>query len=163
MNIVDKIIVDPITRGLKFFTKGGVLVNTVEYAFNTGNVTAAGATDSTSFGYGPTGAPMLAINSVTSSNSTNFVVQFKTPIQNGDKTELEISTDGGAIWIPWVWGVYRQGAYLHGARISSNNSTSVQVNFMNGGYDSNLTTFGAAGQPWSNTSGYRWRVRKTSI
>jgi len=27
MNIVDKIIVDPITRGLKFFTKGGVVVS----------------------------------------------------------------------------------------------------------------------------------------
>jgi hypothetical protein len=26
MNIVDKILVDPITRGLKFFTKGGVVV-----------------------------------------------------------------------------------------------------------------------------------------
>ena len=27
MNIVDKILVDPITRGLKFFTKGGVVVS----------------------------------------------------------------------------------------------------------------------------------------
>ena len=136
--------------------------NDVEYAFNTGNVTTAGATDSTHFGYGPAGTPILAIDSVSSSNSTSFLVQFQTPLQNGDKTELELSTDVGATWIPWVWGFIRQSTYLHGARIVGNNSTSVQVQFMNGGYDGSLTTFGAAGEPWSNLSGYRWRVRRSS-
>ena len=137
----------------------------MEYAYNTGNVTAAGGSDTTSFGYGPAGTPILAYNSTTSTgySSTVFTAQFQTPIQSGDQVVLEISNGTG--WSPvgqdsHVGTQVIQNTALYGADMEIQNSTQVKVNFGNAGrMPGGTASYGAAGQAW-NLGGYNWRVKK---
>ncbi len=140
--------------------------NDVEYAFNTSGITAAGATDTTSFGYGPQGAAVGSINSTTgASSTTNFRVQFQTPIQSGDKIVLEFQEGGGTA--PWFEAearlpLVRQGVFNYGAQVIPINSTQVEVLFGNGGSASTNTTYASAGTTWASFTNLRWRVRKSS-
>lgn len=139
--------------------------NDVEYAFNTSGITAANASDTTSFGYGPQGVAIGSINSNTLNATTNFRVQFQTPNQVGDRFDIEFNNGVDSTWIlaqevaPYI----TLNAAYYGVYISGTGSNFVTVSFGNNGYRPNgAATYGANGQAWSALSGYRWRVRKSS-
>jgi len=171
MNIVDKILVDPITRGLKFFTKGGALVNTVEFASNDGSGgTAASTTYTTGSVAGPAGSQFVSVNSTdtTGNTTTYYKVNFQSPIRATDKISIEMSQDSGATWGE-TSGVITFGRLVanntsYGIYLTSNDSTSVYVSFGNGGRQPGVT-YAAAGASWAGVAAgiYRFRVRKASI
>jgi len=139
--------------------------NDVEYAFNTGNVTTAGATDSTSFGYGPAGTPILSYDSTTASSYTFFTVQFQTPIQVGDRLELEYNNGSNAAeWISFVQaglGGVKASTAIYGALMSQGGlNNQLSVLFANMGCQA-TGGYGTAGTAWSAVGG-KWRVRKSS-
>lgn len=143
--------------------------NDVEYAYNTSGITTAGASDTTSFGYGPAGAAIGAIDAatVTAASVTVMRVRFQTPIQPTDELILEITNAEGK-WIPVgltnVCTFVAQGAARYGAGISlvSGDANAVDVHFGNGGRANSNTTYGLAGASWSSFTGGRWRVKKVS-
>ncbi len=139
--------------------------NDVEYAFNSSGITAAGASDTTAFAYGPQGAAIGSINSTTTgtTSSTNFRVQFKTPILATDSIVLELNS-GGDVWqeASFLFSPMRQNNALYGVYVSYVNATSVQVVFGNGGCTTSGPTYAATGLAWSTFSTYRWRVKKIS-
>jgi len=59
MNIVDKILVDPITRGLKFFTKGGAGLSLLDYAEGVWTPTLSGGLQTLSSAYWHRHGPLL--------------------------------------------------------------------------------------------------------
>lgn len=144
--------------------------NDVEYASNSGNVTAAGGSDTTNFAYGPNGTPFLAYNSTTASgfNTTKFRVQFQTPIQATDTLQLEVLPPSSSTWLPSekaLVGYFIGNTAIYGARLVQISSTQVNVEFGNAGQSmGGISTVGSAGDPWSSlaTNGWRWRVRKSS-
>jgi hypothetical protein len=145
--------------------------NDVEYAYNTGNVTAANGTDTSSFGYGPNGTPILAYNSTTGSfNETKFTVRFQTPIQATDDITLEfLSSAANSKWQDVTRSgmsklVAGAGAFVYGAGLSPGSAPNeVLVVFGNGGQNQGGAAYNTAGDAWSSLSfGWRWRVRKSS-
>ena len=140
--------------------------NDVEYAFNSSTSTSAG--DTTSFGYGPSGAQIQSITA-----SLNRRVRFQSPIQPGDQLVVEVSTDR-LKWQP-VQSITQinsqeiqpfsfQNTALGGVGVYAIiNSTDVDVRF--GQYAAlNGSTFGATGSVWSagGAGAAYWRVRKSS-
>lgn len=150
---------------------------TEEYAWNSGVVTAAGASDTTSFGHGPQGTPVLAYNSTTGAQSdTTFRVQFLSPIQPSDILKLEFrdNADTNGTWIPVeffggrVMTLIWQNQTIYGVDFDrvTNSPNQINVEFANGGRLSNPSTYGGVNaSPWldlTTGAGYNWRVRKTS-
>lgn len=134
--------------------------NGPECAYNTGNVTSAGGSDTTSFGYGTAGTPILSYNSTTPTNSTSFKVEFLNPIQPGERTNVEVSTGTGPYWFDIsAVGINqsRQGTSLYGVSIAPVDSTHVTVLFNNGGYASTPATYAGNGAAWSGLSTWKWR------
>jgi hypothetical protein len=146
--------------------------NDVEYAFNTSTSTTVSDTNTTSFGYGPSGAQIQNIAA-----TLRRRVRFQTPIQPGDKLTLEISTDTtGNTWMPLEFGgltdnttwrispFQRQNTAAYGVgNVIRVNSTDVDVQFAGAACEASGVGFGVAGEPWSNGGGSRyWRVRKQS-
>jgi hypothetical protein len=140
----------------------------VEYAFNTGNVITAGGSDTTSFGYGPQGTPILAYDSTTPGQSTHFTVQFQHPIQPTDSLTLEVNYAGSNTWMSFEdQGISNLDTYTsqYGGGLSLDaQPNQVVVNFGNMGYDAAGSTYASAGGPWSTlaAANYRWRVKKTA-
>jgi len=142
----------------------------IEYAYNTSGLTTAGASDTTSFGYGAGGAAIGSINSTTvSGNSkTAMRVRFQNPVQSTDRVILEVQASGSGPWIPASMadtiGVADQGAGSYGVRVQqvSSSSTDFDVYFGNGGRTSSNATYANAGATWSGISTWRWRVAKYS-
>lgn len=142
--------------------------NDVEYASNSGNVTAAGGSDTTSFAYGPGGSSILAYNSTTVSSVTSFTVQFQTPIQSGDQVVLELSSDG-LRWTPvsignagTVSGLTFQSTAIYGAGVRVTSATQAIVEFGNAGRVPTGGVYGAVASSWSGATTLKWRVRKSS-
>ncbi len=134
--------------------------NGPECAYNTGNVTSAGGSDTTSFGYGTAGTPILSYNSTTPTNSTSFKVEFLNPIQPGERTDVEVSTGTGPYWFDIsAVGINqsRQGTSLYGVSIAPVDSRHVTVLFNNGGYASTPATYAGNGAAWSGLSTWKWR------
>lgn len=143
-------------------------VVTQDFVFNSGNVTGAGASDLTSFGYGDQGTPILSYNSSTGSNSrTQFQCRFKTPFQATDVLFLEFLIQGNmSIWTDSLnsgagWTV-QSNTFFGGVIVPvSGSTTDVQVWFGNGGFgpEGNVTYGAFPGGLWSNLPGF-WRVRR---
>lgn len=130
--------------------------NGCTYAYNTGNVTSAGGSDTTSFGYGGAGTPILSYNSTTTASSTQFTVQFLTTIQN-----LYMQCNNGHVWglcSDMTIGDATQGGFRYGVSVSGSTSTQAVVSFNNGGFGATNTTYNTAGSAWSGLSGWSWRV-----
>lgn len=146
--------------------------NDVEYASNTlGEGTAAGTIYSNPayFAYGPNGSGFAGIASTTTtgSSATRYLVKFQTPIQAGDRIELEYYGADNT-WVPASSNFEVMPAQMntaqYGMMIDRNDSTSVYVRFGNAGREA-PTTFGAAAVAnWASLggAGRRWRVRKSS-
>jgi hypothetical protein len=142
-----------------------------EYAFNTSSITAAGASDTTSFGYGPNGTPFNAINSTSAFNTTSFRCQFTTPIQATDSLSFEYQ-DGVGRWVPLSTGwdattMTNQADSIYGIQLLgvTGQPSQVDVSFGNKGRRPNTgaaTAYGANGDTWSGLTSRRWRVRKVS-
>lgn len=139
-----------------------VAQNDVEYAWNSGNVTAAGGSDTTSFGYGPAGTPILSYNSTTGSSVTSFTVQFQTPISQSDRLVIEVNFGNTG----WFGAAEAQVSYMsqgnasYGIYISQSSSTQAVVRFANMGHTPSNTTYAGAGEAWSALSGWKWRLKK---
>lgn len=135
-----------------------VAQNDVEYLYNDANVTAAGGTDTTTFKYGPGGAPILAYASttVTGNSSTKFTVSPQRPLQSGDVPVLEFLHSG--VWVVDYTPFTIQGAASYGAR-SSGSSGNILVEFGNGGAFATAATYATAGLAWSALTSLNWRVR----
>jgi len=138
--------------------------NDVEYAFNTGTETAAGAINATDFGYGPQGTTFNSFNSTTVSSFSKMRVRFQTPIQPTDKITLETDQANGT-WIPVadatsISGNLSQGTSLYGASLTAISSTDYEVRFGNKGRLSSGVTYAANGAAWSGLSTWKWRVVK---
>jgi hypothetical protein len=137
-----------------------------EYAYNTGSAT--GADDTTNFGYGSEGTPIIAF-----STAVLRRVKFKRPIQDTDQIFLEYRRDTG----PWLTvnstdveaglaALQYQNTTSYGAglfRNTSGDKYTINAYFGNYVYPSGAT-YGSAGYAWSTLAGnaYRWRVRKVS-
>jgi hypothetical protein len=132
-----------------------------EYAFNTSGITAAGASDTTSFGYGPAGAAIGNIASTTAASDTTFRCRFTTPIQTTDKIVVEINSGNGWLDTSFVTPM-SQNTSRYGVKFNVINSTDVDVAFGNMGYAAGGATYAAAGNAWSGINTWRWRVRKVS-
>ena len=148
--------------------------NDVEYAWN--SAAWGDSSDPTSFGYGPVGAPFTNTDL---SIERYRRVRFQTPIQPGDKLELEVKINdkwlplAGAVTPTNVYNFTPFGYYIAnstntvgvGIRTISGNSTDVDVWF--GRW---FTTVGGntATVSWSqaiaaaDSGKVYWRVRKSS-
>ena len=126
-----------------------------EYAYNFSTTTTG---DTTAFGYGPEGTPILAY-APTGTNGAVFRVRFKTPILKTDSIIVE--TDSGSSGARWMDMSDRLAGYAtndantaaYGYRIYPVNETDCGVIFY-----SKVD----AGQSWSGITSWRWRVRKVS-
>lgn len=138
--------------------------NDVEFAWNDDPETTAGVTynNSSFYGYGPNGASTKAINSTTLASTTNYRVQFQTPIQATDKIDLEIFTDSG--WVtansvsPFINGTSNS---FYGAVVTQSGTNTADVSFGNNG-SRPTSGLGSNGVAWPGGFGTRWRVRKSS-
>jgi hypothetical protein len=141
----------------------------VSYSYNTSTSTTA--SDTTSFGYGSSGAQ---IQSITASLSRR--VRFQTAILDGDRIAVEVSgTDGKWLQVgPTVainmsgssYGIMPftvQNTTTYGIRIDAVNGSTTDVDVQFGTYRySNGATFGAAGAAWSDVGTGYWRLVKSS-
>ena len=142
-----------------------------EYAFNTSTATAAGAVDTTSFGYGANGVNFNAIDSATVNSTTQYVVQFQGVIQPTDRITIETQFAGSTLWQPITETVTRVSALMwqnhsyYGVGFRPESSNSIRLFFGNMGRSPQPAAaigFGAAGDTWAGITGDRWRVRKVS-
>jgi hypothetical protein len=124
--------------------------NDVEYAYNTSATTAS---DTTSFGYGPTGVITQAF-APTLTNSVSKRVRFLTPIQATDELVLEVSIGNTGRWVNINQG-YRgflsndAGTTYTGASLEIANSTDVDAVFYSAKFP---------GSAW--TTADAWRIKK---
>ncbi len=146
-------------------TSGGQSTVTQEYVWNFGNVTAAGAIDTSSFGVGPQGTPMLAYNSGTANNFTYFQCRFQNPIQDSDLIFLEVQR--GSTSPSWQgaanseFSFFQNNLNIYGMAFSfyPGITTDIIVYFGNAG-----ASFYAGGTAWPGpVTPARWRVRKISF
>ena len=150
--------------------------NDVEYAYSTDTTTTAGNTQSDNglYGYGPRGTTFVAVDSNTANNETTKRVRFQTPIQPGDRLQIEVQQDTSSPWVPVELANGPNGYRLEGTgrygiglkRISGGPATDIYVAFGNGGgstYKATAKTYGELNtDAWSGYTSYRWRVRKSS-
>ena len=136
-----------------------------EYAYNTSGITTAGASDTTSFGYGPTGATIGSIASTTINSNTTFRIRFQTAVLPTDSVILELDGgSSGARWIPFSsFSPYIfQATSRYGARINQVNSTDFDIDFGNKGWSPSGASYAGDGSSWSGIGAYKWRLRKVS-
>ena len=137
-----------------------------EYAFNTGAVTAAGGSDTSSFGNGAVGTLINSFNSATytGNSSTSLTCRFQTPIQSTDNIRLEFLPSGSSTWVPASERLPHMdfAAATYGAFVSPSSSTDVIVQFGNAGAFPNASPGSGTGAAWSAVNTWRWRVRKVS-
>lgn len=139
--------------------------NDFESVFSTATTTTAGASDTTSFGYGPQGVAFNAIASTTVSSVTTYRVRFQSPITAKSKIELKYSRDRNA------WNVVGTDGSV-GGPIAANtanygvswvrvtgSTTDIDIVFGNNGRIPG-TTYGGNGLPWTDVTGLYWRLDK---
>ena len=144
--------------------------NDVEYAYNTGSWDA---TDSTSFGQGPSGQLITASTDLTDLRKKR--VRFQSPIQSGDSIVVEFQVNG--TWVPALgaagsgdWNIDTFSYATTSASTSSRgigwkpvsgSTTDIDVYFGRyAAFYNNATAIG-----WStyiSSTVVRWRVRKSS-
>lgn len=139
--------------------------NDFESVFSTATTTTAGASDTTSFGYGPQGVAFNAIASTTVSSVTTYRVRFQSPITAKSKIELKYSRDRNA------WNVVGTDGSVGGpiaantanygvswVRVSGS-TTDIDIVFGNNGRIPG-TTYGGNGLPWTDVTSLYWRLDK---
>lgn len=133
--------------------------NDVEFASNASSSDAADDGSTGNFRYGPSGSVgILGTTNLSAMRAKR--VRFQTPIQAGDRLEIEIKDASGA-WFPhhsqpngsFAWAI--SGSTEAGMSLDQINSTDVDVRF----YPAPSLGTGAV---WSNAQPYGWRVRKSS-
>ena len=138
-----------------------VVSSAVEWAYNTDT---ADANDTTSFGYGPSGA--LIPNRSVGTQVTKRV-RFQNPIQPSDIIYVEYFDTSQGKWqifddaFPYMY----QATNVYGTNWNQVNSTDIDVTFNTGGARANNATYGGnSSVQWSGlfTEGDKWRVRKSS-
>lgn len=139
----------------------------VEYAYNTSGITAAGASDTTAFAYGPEGAAIGSIASTTAASETSMRVQFQGNTQATDTFIVQINNGSDTPWVsvndsPAMTGFLKQGTSAYGIGINPSGDNTVDVKFGNQGRDSSNATYAGSGNAWADISGYKWRVAKSS-
>lgn len=123
----------------------------VEYAYNT---STADSSDTTSFGYGPSGVTFGSFSTSTRKKR----VRFQYPIQSDDILVLEVKENSTAPWFPAESTIGQSSSTTTGIVIEHVNSTDVDVAFGSAGYGN---TVRAAAGAWSGLAGaWFWRVRK---
>jgi hypothetical protein len=144
-----------------------------EFAFNTAATTAAGGSDTSSFGYGPNGTLFNAFASTTTTTSyTTLRCRFTTPIQATDTVVFEILDTVSNKWFPLGQNgslaipltIIVSAAYGITLTAVSGSNTDIDVKFGNAGRYPSGATIGSAGQAWNDLSSgnFKWRVRKVS-
>lgn len=141
--------------------------NDVEYASNDGSGGTAANTDYTTGSVaGPIGSRFVAI-AASATNNTGYAVNFTTPIQVGDRFDIEISSDYGVTFQAQASAALTQRLFLAGAQygvwIEPRSTNSIWVRFGDAGrFPTNAA--GSLGAGWGDVTGaqYRWRVRKSS-
>ena len=137
--------------------------NNVEYAYNT---TVTDASDTTAFGYGPSGVRFANFTSARTKR-----VQFQTPIQSTDEVIFEFTKDGGVTWLDLtgdpdtVMSRNQDNGVGYGVGVLPVSSTQINVYFYSYRTTAGRTVFAGAGASWAdidNDDTYRWRVKKTS-
>lgn len=135
-----------------------------EYAYNTDTSTADATTG---FGYGPSGQAFGSFISNSGNAVTRKRVRFQSAIQATDNIIVEVD-NGTGTWSKASESQVRytvDGAGRYGfGRIEYINSTDVDVNFgKSGASAAGLASWaGSNGDPWSNYTTWKWRVRKVS-
>jgi len=132
----------------------------VEYAYNDGGATAAGASDTTNFAYGPSGVAIGNIASTTANSQTLMRVRFQNAIQATDHIDIEVSTDNDT-WAPAhshadIQARIFQSTSRYGIgwdRVSGSN-TDIDVVFGNKGRQSSNATYAGDGATWAGISSY---------
>jgi hypothetical protein len=129
--------------------------------FSSNSNTTNTATDTTSFAYGSSGSgfPNGAVG-------TSYVrrVRFQNSITELDCLILEFYDSTNSSWVPastrLTW--HYAGSTTYGMRMSSANSTDVDVTFGSGGLHAlGASTYGAnSSEAWSLITSWKWRVRK---
>jgi hypothetical protein len=143
-----------------------------EFAYNTGSVTSAGASDLVSFGNGNAGTTFNSFNNSTTTAASQTILRcrFISPIQQTDRISIEIYTGigwvelSGAGFFVAMGAVFNTSAY--GMFYNIINGTDVDVSFGNAGRTNNSTTYsGISIATWTNIANsqtYKWRLRKVS-
>lgn len=143
----------------------------VEYAYNSSGITAAGASDTTSFAYGPAGAQFGSIDSTTTTGNsrTTMRVRFQNAIQDGDVILLKYRQSDVSTWTVVGqgadvsdWEAQNTARYGMGWSRVSGSNTDIDVFFGNAGRFATGATFGVAGSTWSGLSTARWAAVKSS-
>lgn len=132
-----------------------------EYAYNSG--TWDTASDTTSFGYGASGA---AIGGALSADAIKYV-QFQTPIQPTDKLFLEYKVPSTNTWVDAANSIYpgvNLPSVAFGAQIYYDLVSSTQVKVYFNRYAKAGTTYNSltGAVAWSAAGHSHWRVRKVS-
>lgn len=132
-----------------------------EYAYNSG--TWDTASDTTSFGYGPSGA---AIGGSLSADAVKYV-QFKTPILPTDKIFLEYKNPSTNTWVDAANSIYpgvNLPSVAFGAQIYYDLVSTNQVKVYFNRYAKAGTTYNSltGAINWSAAGQSHWRVRKVS-
>jgi hypothetical protein len=130
--------------------------NDVEYAYNTSTSTTS---DTTSFGYGPTGVSFTAM-APTGTNTIEKRVRFQTPIQTTDRLVLEIFNG-----VNWTAAEQSIGGYTTNDTATVSYGQLIRPTVGSSTDVSVLFASATAGQStWATTAsyGFKWRVRKSS-
>jgi len=137
--------------------------NDVEAVFSTATTTTAGASDLTSFGYGPQGAAFNAIASTTVSSVTTYRVRAQRPLGPLDFAIIQTSRDRN------IWNVVGQDGSVAVATAAntanygmsllrvSGSTTDIDIIFGNNGRIPG-TTYGGNGNDWNGVTALYWRV-----
>jgi hypothetical protein len=144
-----------------------------EYVFNTAATTAAGGSDTTSFGYGAAGTLFNSFDSTTAASATTLRCRFQTPIQQTDKIFIEFLRDSSSAWQEVAvnnvsiapYQSQNDSFYGTGWVRVSGSTTDIDIVFGNKGRTPSTSAaagFGANGVAWSGATSWRWRVRKVS-
>lgn len=137
--------------------------NDVEAIYSNATTTTAGASDLTSFGYGPQGVAFNAINSTTTSSVTTYRVRAMRPIGPLDTAIIQTSRDRN------IWNIVGQDGSVAPATAAntanygmsllyvSGSTTDIDVIFGNNGRIPG-STYGGNGTAWSGVTSLYWRV-----
>jgi len=142
----------------------------VEYAFNSGSDTAAGATNSTDFAKGSGGTAINNIASTTGNSVTSFDVEFDSDILPTDTVVLQVKLSVESAWVnaenasESLASFRRDSDKLYGMGLTSitGQSKRVRVQFGNYGRLASNASYAGLGATWSGATSVLWRVVKSA-
>ena len=147
MNLVDKILVDPITRGLKFFTKGGVPAYVSQ---------VRGRTDGSAAAAGEVGEVISSVQGVTASGAATAVyfdaVSITLTPGNWMLNYVVYNTASGATILNWGGGIStNSGTSGVGLAVGDNSAWQAGATAI---FDSSISIPGYVVRPTSTTTYY---------